>query len=242
MAPSPSPLTAADILRVDLGTVFSPAGEPDSGVAYPVHGFAVTHPEGLVLVDTGVGEPGTTFVRDWRPVARRIDTQLAAMGLAAADVRLVVNTHLHWDHCGQNAVFTQAPFVVQRREYETAREREGIIWEWFQVAGARFELVDGARELLPGIRVLPAFGHTVGHQVVVVETDRGPVVLGGDAADSVDGFEQEALALATVPEDAEAWRAALRELKALEPAAVLLCHDPAPWHPRAARGPAPARP
>ncbi|HUY98352.1 MAG TPA: N-acyl homoserine lactonase family protein [Verrucomicrobiae bacterium] len=232
-----SPLSPADVCRVDLGTLTTPRGEPGAGSEVVVHGFVVRHPQGVVLVDTGVGDPtARDFVRDWRPVARRIDLALGEIGLAAADVTMVINTHLHWDHCGQNAVFTHAPFYVQRREYETARDRDGVIWEWFQVAGARFELVDGAQQIWPGLSVLPTVGHTVGHQAVVVDTDQGQVVLAGDAADSVASFEAEDPRLGVEPENDDDWRQAVRQVKRLAPQAVLFCHDPQPWRPRPATG------
>jgi N-acyl homoserine lactone hydrolase len=52
--------------------------------------------------------------------------------------------------------------------------------EWVDFPGATYVEHDGEAEILPGVRLLPAPGHTAGHQIVVVETDEGPVVLGGD--------------------------------------------------------------
>jgi N-acyl homoserine lactone hydrolase len=70
---------------------------------------------------------------------------------------------------------------VQRRELEDARTQDDYtIREWVDFEGAEYVEHDGEVELLPGIRLMPAPGHTDGHQVVVVETDEGPVVLGGD--------------------------------------------------------------
>ena len=87
---------------------------PDGGT-WPVHGFVVTHPGGAVLVDTGVGGP-QDVLDDWRVVNRSVADALAELDMSPADIGLVINTHLHFDHCGQNAVFKHAPFYVQRAE------------------------------------------------------------------------------------------------------------------------------
>ena len=62
--------------------------------------------------------------------------------------------------------------------------------EWVDFPGATYVEHDGEAEILPGVRVLPAPGHTAGHQIVVVETDEGPVVLGGDVGDSFEELER----------------------------------------------------
>ena len=85
------------------------------GGTWPVHGFVVTHPGGAVLVDTGVGGP-QDVLDDWRVVNRSVADALAELDMSPADIGLVINTHLHFDHCGQNAVFKHAPFYVQRAE------------------------------------------------------------------------------------------------------------------------------
>ena len=87
---------------------------PDGG-EWPVHGFVVTHPGGAVLVDTGVGGP-PQVLSDWRVVNRSVADALAGLDMTPGDIDMVINTHLHFDHCGQNAVFKHAPFYVQRQE------------------------------------------------------------------------------------------------------------------------------
>ena len=72
----------------------------------PVHGFVLKHPDGVILVDTGIGEPGG-LLNDWRIVNRSVADALAEIDLSPVDVSLVINTHLHFDHCGQNAVFAR---------------------------------------------------------------------------------------------------------------------------------------
>ena len=94
---------------------------------------------------------------------------------------VVVNTHLHFDHCGGNRLFPGVPIHVQRRELEDARTQDDYtIREWVDFPGANYVEHDGEAEILPGVRLVPAPGDTRGHQIVVVETDEGTVVLGGD--------------------------------------------------------------
>jgi N-acyl homoserine lactone hydrolase len=132
----------------------------------PVHGFVIKHPRaGAILVDTGVGWP-TELVDEWRVVNRHAADALAEHDLSPADVRIVINSHLHFDHCGQNAVFKHAPFYIQRSELARARKEEHTTSEWFDFAGARFELLDGDAQIADGVRVVATPGHTVGHQSV----------------------------------------------------------------------------
>ena len=80
---------------------------------------------------------------------------------------------------------------MQRRELADARtEDDYTLREWVDFPGATYVEHDGEAEILPGVRLLPAPGHTAGHQIVVVETDEGPVVLGGDVGDSFEELER----------------------------------------------------
>ena len=130
------------------------------GREWPVHGFVITHPGGAVLVDTGVGGP-QEWLDDWRVVNRTVADALAELDMTPGDIGLVVNTHLHFDHCGQNAVFRHAPCYVQRAELARAERESRDLYDWFGFANARFELLDGDTEILPGLSVLATPGHTV---------------------------------------------------------------------------------
>ncbi|MEP7026561.1 MAG: MBL fold metallo-hydrolase, partial [Actinomycetota bacterium] len=105
-----------EIKRLHLASLSGPG---DDGI-WPVHGFVVTHPGGAVLVDTGVGGP-PDLLSDWRVVNVSAADALATLDMTPADISLVINTHLHFDHCGQNAVFPHAPFYVQRTEVDRAQ-------------------------------------------------------------------------------------------------------------------------
>ncbi|GAC1688103.1 MAG: hypothetical protein PVS2B1_09290 [Candidatus Dormibacteraceae bacterium] len=195
----------------------------------PVHGFVIKHPKaGAILVDTGVGWP-TELVHEWKVVNRHAAEALAEHDLSPADVRVVINSHLHFDHCGQNAVFKHAPFYVQRSELERARREKSVANEWFDFAGARFELIDGDAQIADGVRVVATPGHTVGHQSVIVDTDDGGAVMIGDAAYTAEIYRQADKADLKVWKgqytDRAAWSESLHKLRGIHPHAVHFCHD-----------------
>jgi N-acyl homoserine lactone hydrolase len=195
----------------------------------PVHGFVIRHPQaGAILVDTGVGWP-TELVQEWRVVNRRAADVLAEHDLSPADVRIVINSHLHFDHCGQNAVFKHAPFYVQRSELERARNERSDVSEWFDFAGARFELIDGDSQIAEGVRVVATPGHTAGHQSVIVDTPDGGAVMIGDAAFTADiyreGDKADLSSWRGQYDDAEAWSDSLHRLQAMRPHSIHFCHD-----------------
>jgi N-acyl homoserine lactone hydrolase len=195
----------------------------------PVHGFVIKHPRaGAILVDTGVGGPDE-MLNEWKVVNRLAADALAEHDLSPADVRIVINTHLHFDHCGQNAVFKHAPFYIQRPELERARREEKRTSAWFDFAGARFELVDGDAKIADGVRVVATPGHTVGHQSVIVDTPDGGAVMIGDAAYTSDIYREGEDADLTQWRgqyaDRDAWAGSLRRLHDMRPNAVHFCHD-----------------
>jgi N-acyl homoserine lactone hydrolase len=195
----------------------------------PVHGFVIKHPRaGAILVDTGVGWGDEDLIREWKVVNRHAADALDEHDLSPADVKIVINSHLHFDHCGQNAVFKHAPFYVQRSELARAR-RSGEAIGWFDFAGARFELLEGDAEIAEGVRVVATPGHTIGHQSVFVDTADGGAVMIGDAAYTADIYAQADKAdLSRWPgqhTDRELWTTSLERVHAMHPHAVHFCHD-----------------
>jgi glyoxylase-like metal-dependent hydrolase (beta-lactamase superfamily II) len=224
---------ASRILRLHLASLTSPEGGE-----WPVHGFVILHERaGPILVDSGVGGP-EKWLTDWRVVNVSAAQALADHDLLPSDIKIVINTHLHFDHCGQNAVFKHAPFFVQRGELDRARRESKPLLDWFDFAGARFELLDGDTEIAEGVRVIATPGHTVGHQSVLVATGRevggpSPIDKGdqelmiGDAAYTSHIYEKpdrEHLPGGQAA-DREAWRQSLRHIHELRPGHVHFCHD-----------------
>jgi N-acyl homoserine lactone hydrolase len=212
------------------------------GRRWPVHGFVVTHPGGAVLVDTGVGGP-QEWLDDWRVVNRSVADALAELDMSPADIGLVINTHLHFDHCGQNAVFRHAPCYVQRAELDRARRESPELYNWFGFMDARFELLDGDAEVLPGLEVIATPGHTAGHQCVLVRSQGNQGGQGGQGGqgDDADGaFDLLIGDAAYTPRvyadpsserlpagqasDVPAWHDSVQRIKTLGPERVHFCH------------------
>ena len=142
------------------------------GEEMPVFVWTIDHPAGRVLVDTGLID-SRPEIDDMSPTPHPENIP--------RDVAFVINTHLHFDHCGGNRLFPGVPIHVQARELADARSLDNYtIREWVDFEGAMYVEHKGEVELLPGIRLLPTPGHTRGHQSVLVDTPDGLVVIGGD--------------------------------------------------------------
>lgn len=180
---------------VDKGVVLTEGVDEGLIVPTPIWGALIESDDGWILVDTGmhpvhVLDYADTF-RDTSlhgkivPVMReanRADRQVALCGISPADVTLVVNTHLHFDHCGGNGLFPRATFVVQRDHYEWALTSPQCFARDLAGAQGRWQLIDGEPEIVPGIRVLRTPGHVPGHQSVIVWLpESGPVIIAADA-------------------------------------------------------------
>jgi glyoxylase-like metal-dependent hydrolase (beta-lactamase superfamily II) len=184
-----------------------------------------------VLVDTGVGAGNDDIETLFAPVHHGIDSALSRAGVPRSEVRMVINSHLHFDHCGNNRLFPGVPLVVQSAEYEQARQPGYSISEWVEFPGAVWKPVDGEADVLPGIRVIPTPGHTRGHQSVLVNHSDGVEVIAAQAVYDRDEFEAEASVEPLSAAESEATSASARRLKAARPIRVFFSHDPRVWIP-----------
>lgn len=154
----------------------------------------VEHDDGLILVDTGAGNKETPKFHDIYAIENRghddrtaLEDGIRAAGFTPDDIKMVINTHLHFDHAGGNtwrtptgeviSAFPNARYVVQagERAYaETPNERTTASYfppNWAPIVAAdRFDFVEGEREIVPGIIVRPTPGHTPHHQSVLVRS------------------------------------------------------------------------
>jgi glyoxylase-like metal-dependent hydrolase (beta-lactamase superfamily II) len=155
--------------------------------------------DAVVLVETGIGTKMDQKFTGIYCVQTKpgLTAALAEAGFKTGDVNFVVNTHLHFDHCGGNTyrdeagrlrpTFPNARYIIQKGEWDEARhpnerEKSSYLPENFlplEEAGV-LGLVDGDREIAPGVEVVVSPGHTRRHQSVRVRSQGQTLFFLGD--------------------------------------------------------------
>ncbi|MFN8518663.1 MAG: N-acyl homoserine lactonase family protein [Chloroflexota bacterium] len=171
-------------------------GTTVEGFWVPIPAWLIEQDDRLILVDTGLGDLGAIlaanhlhgpdFAGRKRP-EHDLTAGLARHGVTPADIDLVLLTHLHFDHVGNNELFPRARFLTQRDEISYAVSPPPFsLMYWPEYAHKvrdvldRVEPIDGDRAITDQVRVLRIGGHSPGCMVVVVETDAGRVCLASD--------------------------------------------------------------
>ena len=218
------------IRRVDFGYFVRPAAETGTGAdrAEPCFGYLIDHPDGPLLIDTGMGAHPEVDAH-YRPRRVALPAALAAAGTTIEDIRLVANCHLHFDHCGGNPLLAGRPVFTQRAELAAARRQaDYTLPELIDADGITYTELDGETEILPGVLVVPTPGHTAGHQSFVVHKKDGTVVVAGQSHDTATAYGADALGHRAAIGEPPAWIARLAEL---DPRRVVFAHDNAVWEP-----------
>ncbi len=155
-----------------------------------VYAYLVVTGSDVVLIDTGVGIGNARIEKAFEPRRNSMVRELERHGVKPAAVNKLVNSHLHFDHCGNNQLFHKAEIFVQKAELDIARTTTHTVREWFDYQGAQIVSVDGDLEISEGIKILSTPGHTPGHQSVLVETGDGQVLIAAQAAYSADEYQR----------------------------------------------------
>ena len=155
-------------------------------------------PEGNVLIDTGINDKLKDRFKEIYKMDRDITfvESLNRMGFKPENIDFVINTHLHFDHCGGNTIkkdgkliptFPNAKYIVQKQEWSDAtdsneRTKASYLKENFMPVkeSGQLMLVHGNYEVLPGIKVIMTNGHTKGHQSVLIESEGEKAIYFGD--------------------------------------------------------------
>jgi N-acyl homoserine lactone hydrolase len=224
-------VTDIEVIPLELATFRFP--EPElAGRQGVVLGYAVRHPAGVFLFDTGFGFGNAELEATYHPVVRPVREVLYDAGIDPNDVTAVANCHLHADHAGQNGSLLGVPIHVQSAEWQLAHTTDHTVLEWIEAPGVdAYLLVDGDHAITPSIRIIATPGHTRGHQSIAVTTATGTVVLAGQACYSAGEWESEPAAIEgrSAAPDQAAYDASIQRLRDLAPVRVYFAHDRAVW-------------
>jgi glyoxylase-like metal-dependent hydrolase (beta-lactamase superfamily II) len=200
-----------------------------------------------ILVDTGIGDRFDAKQADIYGVEHPTTLlgELGKLGLASEDIDVVIDTHLHFDHCGWNVrrqdgrlvtTFPRARYLVQRGEWEhalkpTERDHASYIAECFRPVEAQTDLLVGEREVMPGIRVEVVPGHTRNLQCVRIESrDEIAYFLSDLVPTSAHLSYPWIMSFDLYPMETLAAKKRLLPALAREEAVVVFPHDPhVPW-------------
>lgn len=171
-------------------------GTFEPGLMVPVPVWFIEGAEQNILIDTGLGdcdeimELQATYGIDYvamKTKEQEIVKALAKKGLKPGDIDIVVLTHLHFDHIGNNELFTNARFIVQKDEipfmisppkFATFYYRE---WQHkITSISDRLDIIEGNLRLDKDVELIKTGGHTPGQMVVMAETEIGKVCLASD--------------------------------------------------------------
>ncbi len=178
--------------------IFIPDADKNFFIEMPLPAFLITHPQGYVLFDTGPHPDVFTdafarwggLAKAFQPVGDESDGiifQLAKIGIRPGSIRYVVNSHLHFDHAGGNAFFSDATFLVAGLELAFAKNPDNEGKGYFQADWDHpldYREVDGELDIFGDgqLVIAPMPGHTPGHQVLVVRLkEQETVILSGDS-------------------------------------------------------------
>ena len=236
-----------EIIAVRYGTVrshkselfyrYQAYGDPDAAQDMDFFFYVLRRGEEVIVVDTGF-RPAAAAPRG-RECLTAPAQALARLGVDPARVSRLLITHMHWDHIGNVELFEAAELLVPAAELEFwSQPIARNVQFWAHTDPEAVALLEAAsrqgrvvatgdqHDVAPGLRAITVGGHSPGQQVLVVETDSGPVVLASDAVHLYEELELERPfgVMVDLREMCEAY--ALLKQMAAAGASIVPGHDP----------------
>ena len=183
-----------------------------------------------ILVDTG-GEDAdevTNRTLYTQTPDQKVEAALGRLGVKCEEIDIVINTHLHWDHCGGNNRFPQAEFLVQEEELRIARDPLPLHAAGYSseaVKETRFTTVKGDTEIADGVSVLLTPGHSTGMQGVLVKAETQTCFICSDTVGLFECLEKDPPVPGAIYVDLRDYYASLKKIRGLG-AVALPGHDP----------------
>ena len=231
--------------RLDGGAMFGVIPKPmwekkapadaRNRIAMAMNSFLVYAGGKRILIETGAGDKHNDKFRDIYALdGPNLLDSLRHYGCQPDDIDIVVNTHLHFDHCGGNPLLGAIPVYVQGAELDAARRTPDYTLPEL-IENSRFEPVTGQVEVLAGVFLMPTPGHTGGHQSLIVRRADGAVILAGQSHDTATQYAADQLSWRAHRDshsqplpDIPNWIDALQQL---DPRIVYFAHDRSVWTP-----------
>ncbi len=230
-------------LTMSLGDML----EGETGmIKIPIPSYLIEHPKGKAVFDTGLhpdlqtdpdkrlGNFAGMFTFDF-PKGTDLGGRLESLEVDPKSINYMINSHLHFDHCGGNFAVPNATMVVQKREWQAGQDADLI--QSVGYAKHDYDLghdvmeVGGEHDLFGdgSVTCVPTYGHTPGHQSLRVKLDSGDVLLCGDACYLRRSLEE--MRLPRFLHDREAMLKSFQLIKDLKArgARIFYGHDPDFW-------------
>ena len=235
-----------DITPLRLAQVELPDFHPGAPGSDAVYGFLVRDGGNCILVDTGVGTGNPLIDRLYKPDRVELSDALAGAGASLDQVTAIVNSHLHFDHCGNNSLFPDVPIYVQQEELDAARQPQYTVPEWVDFPNASYVPVQGRYSISSHLELLPTPGHTPGHQSLLVRSGSHVEIIVAQAVYTSAEFQlfltgsieprdgpDDPILQAFIESNAswsqESYVASLTALQRIRPQRAFFSHDPVVW-------------
>ena len=215
-------------------------------ITVPIPSYLIVHPKGRIVFDSGLNlatqtnpesyitSAGMRFNKFYFTPGEEISARLESVDIAPEDVNLIVNSHLHYDHAGGNALLPNADILVQEPEWIHAcgRPDDDVAYRKIDFeTGQHVRQVRGEHDIFGdgSVVALPTYGHTPGHQSLRIRTDKGEFILCGDACYLRHALDNDHLP--GILHDREAALRAFALFRKFEAAGARICfgHDPEFW-------------